>query len=293
MGAMVPGISGCLTDSGPEGDFSFIHFTDVHIQPELDGYKWFLEAIKAMNEVEPKPAFAVSGGDLVMDALEASYERADSLYKIYIEAKKNFQMPVYDCIGNHECFGVYPESGVSPDHPEYGKQMFKKRLGKGRTYMSFDYRDWHFLLLDTIGLTADRKYIGEIGREQLNWIAKDLESAGTERKVVLVSHIPLVSALPDYLFEDPGDRSGWQVTDMHELAPIVEKYNLKLALSGHLHMIEEWKYKGADYYCGGAVSGHWWRGAHRGFEPGFTVVRVRGGGFDLEYKGFGFTAGTE
>ena len=62
-------------------------------------------------------------------------------------------MPVYNTLGNHEVFGLYEKSGISPEHPEYGKQMYKNKLGDGKTYFSFDHIGWHFIILDGIGFT--------------------------------------------------------------------------------------------------------------------------------------------
>ena len=61
------------------------------------------------------------------------------LYKLYLETEEKFNMPVYNTLGNHEIFGIYKESGVSSDHPEYGEKMFEKRIGE--SYYSFDHMD--------------------------------------------------------------------------------------------------------------------------------------------------------
>ena len=270
-------------------DFTFVHLTDIHLQPESKAYEGFLKAIETINNLHPRPAFCITGGDLVMDALGVNFERANLLYNMYSEAKKKLKMPVYDVLGNHECFGVYEESGIIPDHPEYGKEMFKKRLGNGRTYSSFDYQGWHFMLLDTIGLTADRKYIGELSSNEIEWMKADLQNTGADTPVVMVSHIPLVTALPEYLYPFEKSDPSWQVTNTNEIAPELEKHNVKLVLSGHLHMVESWLYKSMNFTCSGAVCGSWWGGDYRGFQEGFTLVSVKGGEAETEYIDYGWT----
>lgn len=111
-----------------EDSFRFVFMTDIHVQPELRGAEGFESAIDYVNRLNPKPAFILTGGDLIMDALGQTYGRADSLYILFQQNIKKFQLPIYHCIGNHEVFGLYARSGVNPDHPEYGKKMFMNRL---------------------------------------------------------------------------------------------------------------------------------------------------------------------
>ena len=65
-----------------QNSFSFIFCTDIHVQPERNAIKGFTQAIDAINKLQP--AFVITGGDLIFDALGQSYERADSLYNLYL-----------------------------------------------------------------------------------------------------------------------------------------------------------------------------------------------------------------
>jgi 3',5'-cyclic-AMP phosphodiesterase len=47
--------------------------------------------------------------------------------------------------------------------------------------------------------------------------------------------------------------------------------NIKVCLSGHIHLQDELDYLGVKYYCNGAVSGNWWKGAFQEFEPAYAV----------------------
>jgi hypothetical protein len=47
--------------------WSFIHYTDVHVQPEPRGDAGYQQAVRAMNHVKLEPALAIAGGDLVFD----------------------------------------------------------------------------------------------------------------------------------------------------------------------------------------------------------------------------------
>ncbi len=60
--------------------------------------------------------------------------------------------------------------------------------------------------------------------------------------------------------------------DYLELTALLARHNVKLGLSGHVHMLDRIDCRGVTYICDGAVSGGRWRGPHRGFEQGFGII---------------------
>ena len=279
-----------LTACGEHAEtFRFAFMTDIHVQPEKRAEEGFSSAIAAVNQI--RPDFVLTGGDLIMDALGVGEGRADSLYDIYQKLITQFHMPVYNTIGNHEVFGLYEKSGIKPDHPAYGKQMFRNRLGNGRTYASFDHKGWHFILLDGIGFTPERKYYGHIDSLQLDWLREDLEKVDKNTPVVLSTHIPFFSVYgqmkngPTYAMTQ-----GSVITNALDVMKILEPYNLKIVLQGHLHILEEIHYGKTSFITGGAVSAAWWNVARDGFPEGFLVVSLEGSNFTWNYKTFGWKA---
>ncbi|MDZ7378621.1 MAG: metallophosphoesterase [candidate division KSB1 bacterium] len=280
-----------LLSCGREQQFRFVFMTDIHVQPEMRGAEGFRAAIEAVNSLRPRPAFVITGGDLVMDALEQNFARADSLYTLYLSLIKEFQMPVYHCIGNHEVFGLYVRSGVDPSHPEFGKEMFKKRIGEGRTYRSFDYGGWHFVLLDAVGFTPERTYIGHVDSAQLAWLASDLAQVAKDTPIVLALHIPLFSVSEQFARGPQAalDRAG-AVTNALEVLKVCSGHHVPLVLQGHMHDVEEIVVRGTHFITAGAVSGAWWNGPYRGFGEGFAVVDVKGTQFTWQYREYGWEA---
>jgi Icc-related predicted phosphoesterase len=270
-------------------EFRFVFMTDIHVQPELNGLEGFKQAITAVNTLSPKPDFIITGGDLIMDALEQSYARADSLYTLFLEACKNFSMPVYHGIGNHELFGVFEESGVEPDHPQYAKKMFKQRIGQGKTYRSFNYKGWHFILLDDIGITKERRYIGEIDQEQIEWLSDDLEQIDKNSPIAVVLHIPMFTffkQIEKSAIEPNPPTSA--LTNSKEVFEIFKESKLLLVLQGHAHIVEELISRNTHFITGGSVCGEWWKGSHQGFPEGFVVVDVQGDNFTWHYQTYGW-----
>ena len=80
------------------------------------------------------------------------------------------------------------------------------------------------------------------------------------------------------------------ITNANEIINILEGYNVKLVLQGHLHFLEEIQYNGIHYITGGAVSSQWWQGTRYGMEEGFVKVDVSTNDFNWEYIDFGWEA---
>jgi 3',5'-cyclic AMP phosphodiesterase CpdA len=283
-GALSPSAGAAEKDS-----FRFVFMTDIHVMPERRGAEGFAAAIERVNEIGPD--FVITGGDLIYDALETSYGRADSLYDLYIGMCESFRMPVHHTIGNHEVYGLYHGSGADPAHPEFGRAMFNQRLGGGSSSSSFDFGGWHFIMLDTIGFTGVRSYYGHVGRETLEWLARDLEKVDPGTPIVVSVHIPLVSPsiLADYSFQE-GIPNNLMVTNAPEVLDLFEAHDLRLVLQGHLHIVEQAQVGATKFVTGGAVSGAWWKGPYRGFKEGFLVVDVSGGELSYHYEGYGWEA---
>ena len=290
---LIAGILLLLSSCAPQSEtFRFVFLTDIHIQPELRAREGTVAAFEKINELQPD--FVITGGDLIMDALAVSYGRADSLYTLYNSVLQDFTIPVYNSIGNHEIFGLNPNSGISESHPEYGKNMYKDRLGAGNTYTSFDHKGWHFITLDGIGFTEDRQYYGHIDSLQIVWLKNDLSAVDFKTPIVVSTHIPFVSV---YTQMTQGSTTGLSnssvITNGKDVLELFEGHNLKLVLQGHLHEVEEIIYKGTHYITAGAVSGAWWRGPREGFPEGFAVVDVVGDEFTWQYESYGWQAQTE
>jgi len=272
-----------------EAQFRFIFMTDIHLQPEGEATTGFHQAIEHANSLDPD--FIITGGDLIMDALGQEFERADSLYTLYQDYLKKFEAPVYNTIGNHEVFGLYPESGVDPSHPEYGKKMFQNRLGHGKSYHSFDFEGWHFMLLDGIGFTEDRQYYGYIDPTQIEWIKNDLSGLDSKTPIIISIHIPFYS-ISAQISEDPtsSNSKGIVITNANQIMELFEDHNLKMVISGHLHWVEEIIYQNVHHINVGAVSGGWWDGPHRGVAEGFAVIDIKGNKFTWSYEDYGWHA---
>ncbi|MEQ1840095.1 MAG: metallophosphoesterase [Verrucomicrobiales bacterium] len=285
---------GCA--SGAEAKpFSFVFFTDPHVQPEkgaVDGVKM---AFAKVNTLPRKPDFVITGGDLIMDALEVGINRVETQWKLWDECLKTLEVPAYHTIGNHDVAGWSSKAMIRPGENGYGKAHFADRYGQGKTYRSFDHGGWHFIILDSIGFDqATGDYMGWIDDEQLAWLQGDLEKTGRQTPVILVTHIPFYSVW-DQVILGPKIKTGPKalVQNVPEFRKFLAPYNIKLVLSGHGHISERIQFDKVVYLQGGAVCGMWWKGPVHGNPEGFVEIECHpDGSFTDRYLGFGWKVQT-
>ena len=272
--------AGAVDAAAAGSDFTFVHVTDMHIQPELDAANATRRCFEKINTV--RPDLVITGGDLIFDALEKPYDHARKLFELYQQTARTLQPPVHNVIGNHDVFGLHVQSGVSPKDPNYGKKMYEDRFGK--TYSSFDHKGWHFILLDSIGMGEDRRFYGFIDPAQIEWLRGDLEKTGKERPIIVVTHMPLVTGVIPFTGQPVESQRMMVVTNAHEVLKLLSGYGVKAVLQGHTHVREVVDYLGCKYITSGSVAGAWWKGAWMGHPEGFGVLRVQNGEVSWRYE---------
>lgn len=294
-GAAALGVGGLLRPaeavlSLPKRKFRFVHFTDVHIEPERGAPSGTALAVRKLLALRPRPDFVIVGGDHVMDALSVGRERADVQFRLVAEALKPLEVPVHSIVGNHDVFG-WGNKDATQNDPLYGKKMIEERVLKGPSYYSFDFGGWHFTLLDSIQPVDGNGWHATIDDAQLAWLDRDLASAGTAPKVV-VTHVPALTLYPQYRISTmaaPNDelilRNG------RDIQSLCQKHGVRAVLQGHTHVVESCDYAGTRYVTGGAVCGNWWKGWLFGVHPeGFMVFDVDGDALSNRYVPSGWKA---
>ncbi len=276
--------------SSAEEGFSFVFLTDIHLKPEMGAVEGFQMAIDTVNAMHPD--FVITGGDLIDDALRASPGRADSLFQLYKQMSGEFRMPVYNAMGNHEHYGYTSDPPVEPSDPDFGEGMFERQIGE--RYYAFDHKGWHFMVLEGTARSDGGGYEGRIEEEQMGWIRRDLENVDPATPIVLVTHIPLVSVMPQ-IQHGPlyADNQGSLIINQQEVLAPFRNMNLKLVLQGHLHALEEINLLDrVRFITGGAVCGYWWRTPDDSdLQEGFLQVKVDGDDFTWKYVDYGWSTG--
>jgi Icc protein len=254
-------------------DFSFVFITDTHIKYDSSIINSYRKVVKQINKFNPD--FVLSGGDQVFDVMRGGEQMADSLFTLFKKESSAIKAPVYTTVGNHELFGIYEESITDSTHHYYKYGIYEKYFGK--TYYSFDHKGWHFVVLNDLDV-KNKKYISSFDSAQLDWLKQDLSTLTKETPLVIMLHIPLVSVQNQFNVPEGGLIQQTTAVNRAQLLNILEPYNLKLVLQGHLHYFEDIMVNGKTrFITGGAVAGRpSWRGVKNG-PRGFLQFKVKAG----------------
>lgn len=269
------------------------HLTDVHVQPEQDAAAGFVACLRHVHALKDAPGIILNGGDMVMDTLGTNWERASAQWAVWRRVlEEECSIRTVHCLGNHDVWGWdRKRSGCTGLEPLYGKRAAMDQVGLREPYYSVDLGGWLLVVLDSTRAVENGVYTARLDELQLAWLTAELTSISPRIPVVILSHIPILCGCA--FLDGENEKSGnwvvpgaWMHTDARKLKDLFHKHpNVKLCLSGHIHLRDRLEYNGVTYLCNGAVSGAWWKGSYQETPPGYALVDLYDDGtFDCEYK---------
>ncbi|MHA4739506.1 metallophosphoesterase family protein [Dyadobacter sp. MSC1_007] len=290
MGMAVSGLSFTGTAAAmnhqPKRVLRIAHLTDIHIQPHLWAGRSFEKCLHHLQSLPVKPDMILNTGDSVMGSHRIEKAKAVKEWELYhkIMSSEN-STPIISCIGNHDIW--HPGQGMFED----GKKWAMDELRIQRPYFSFDRNGWHIIVLDSVQSCPEGTgYLARLDEQQFEWLKRDLRGTPSQTPVMIASHIPILSASVFFDGDNLKDRSwvvpgSWMHMDSARLVELFYKYdNVKLAISGHIHLLDRVTYNKVTYCCNGAVSGNYWMGKYKETNPGYAIIDLYDdGSFSNEY----------
>jgi 3',5'-cyclic AMP phosphodiesterase CpdA len=269
------------------------HLTDMHVKPEARAGEGYAMALDSLRKLDPAADILVTGGDHVMDVMQSTKQRAIVQWDLYDKVlAAGTKLPVHPVMGNHDVFGWGSKEPLDETAPDYGKAMALDRLKLKQSYYSFDAGAWHIVVLDNIARRGGG-YFSLLDPQQLEWLVADLKANNSARPVCVFSHVPFFAICP--FFFNPRTEVLWRVRDnllYHDLStilPVFKRGNVKLAVSGHIHMGDRIEFDGMTFITEPAVSGNWWGGPHQDFAEGYGVIDLwPDGSFEHRYLTYGW-----
>ncbi|MEZ0611098.1 metallophosphoesterase [Fibrella sp. WM1] len=245
----------------------FAYLGDTHIQAERKPMQSLSNCLHHIQKQADKPSMLLHGGDVIMDALGQDRDRVQAQWTAWQQVMKaDNSLPIQYCIGNHDVWGF---SGAKTD-PMWGKKWVADQLQLNGRYRSFDWpatgkNGWHFIILDSTQPDANGKwYTAHLDPEQLDWLKADLAKTDAKTPILILSHIPIVSATVFYDKQNVKEGNwlipgSWNHTDATDLIELFARHpNVKACLSGHMHLLDHVTYNNVQYFCNGSVCGNWW-----------------------------------
>lgn len=281
----------------------FAHLTDSHVQPELRAGEGLLACLRHAQDRPDPPQFLLTGGDLIMDAFSSDAARTKLQWDLFTSILKDAcPLPVEHCLGNHDIWGWNRQgSRATGDEPRYGKKWAMEILGLSAPYHSFERSGWKFIVLDSVHPDGDL-FRGELDAAQFDWLKDQLARTPRETPIVIVSHIPILSSTVFMAVRDAeADGKQWKIPalamhmDARKLMTLFSGHpNVRLCLSGHIHLLDRVEYGGVTYICDGAVCGRYWEGPNQICAEGYGIIDLfDDGSFDHKYNSYGWQAVAE
>ncbi len=203
------------TAKAADAGFSFLQISDSHVgfdkPANPNALATLEEAIAKVGALPAKPAFMIHTGDITHLSKDNQFDDAKQVIG-------RAGLDVHYVPGEHD---IIDENNGKAYLDRYGKGT------RGSGWYSFDDHGVHFVgLVNVVDLKAGG--MGNLGAEQLAWLADDLKGKSASTPIVLFAHIPLWTIAPDW---------GWGTEDSAQALQLLSRFGSVTILNGHIHQI--------------------------------------------------------
>jgi 3',5'-cyclic AMP phosphodiesterase CpdA len=196
------------------GALTFLQISDSHVgfdkPANPNAFGTLEEAINKIKAMPVKPAFMIHTGDITHLSKVSEFDDAE---RIISQAR----LDVHYVPGEHDF--------LDEEMKLYGERYGRGTKGAG--WYSFDANGVHFVgLVNVVDLKAGG--LGNLGNDQLDWLANDLKGRSASTPIVVFAHIPLWTVYPDW---------GWGTDDGARALENLKRFGSVTVLNGHIHQI--------------------------------------------------------
>ena len=247
--------------------------TDCHTMAEENAPAWLDRTATLMNSL--KPDLIIGGGDFVHGGFFSSGKVMEQRWGLAGTFLRKLTARMEPMIGNHDLYEpLLPDGSTAGNDPRW---RFRKQFGLERTYRSFAFRGYRFLILDSIKVVGGpNPYRGWIDAAQLSWLDHELQHIPANQPIILCTHIPFKTSVLGFMGPVVMPAAGRVRVLNADL--VMEKLRgrpVALILQGHVHINERLDWGGSiPCITGGAVCGKWWDGPNMGTNPGVGLIEI-------------------
>ncbi|MBN2568584.1 MAG: metallophosphoesterase [Deltaproteobacteria bacterium] len=216
-------------------DFTFAHISDSHIT-HIKGNEFvrnwdqgLIRAVAEVNLMTPQPDFIIYGGDLAQLGKKEEIDHA-------LELMSKVRGKVHYVMGEHDYYldlGKHWESRLGPQW--YGfdhKGVHFVVLNSILTYDEWTHKSWSTPMDRMLGMARLDNPQGSpfiVGKQQRDWLKKDLGKVSKDTPIIVFSHSPIQKIYKGWNF--------W-TDDAEEVQALLKPFNKVNVVYGHVHQIE-------------------------------------------------------
>jgi 3',5'-cyclic-AMP phosphodiesterase len=208
---------GAAADHLASNDLFFVQISDSHIgfnkAANQDVTATLRESIDRINGLPRQPAFLLHTGDITQLSAASEFDTAQQL----IGTARTMSGRTFFVPGEHDVLG---DNGAS-----YLRQHGQGTKGAG--WCSFDHQGVHFIGLVNV-LDLKPGGLGNLGREQLEWLERDVKGLSSSTPIVVFAHVPLWAVYPEW---------GWGTDDGALALTYLRRFGSVTVLNGHIHQV--------------------------------------------------------
>ncbi|MBN2242648.1 MAG: metallophosphoesterase [Acidobacteria bacterium] len=228
------------TVRAPEHEFFFVVLGDS----QFDGPQVFNRMIEDVSQIGP--SLVIQVGDMISGYTDDAGQVRSQWRRFRNQLAPLGGIPFFPVPGNHDVLGANGRP-----NPQL-ERIYRETWGD--LYYSFDYRNAHFVVLDT----DYRAESGRIGPEQLQWLEKDLEQSRDKDHILVFFHRPMM---------DLENRGALHRTFV--------RYGVRAVFYGHRHHYEYYEEGGIGYAMTNATGSMGTDIPEAGNFPHFILASVR------------------
>jgi 3',5'-cyclic AMP phosphodiesterase CpdA len=170
-------------------------------------------AVDRINALPTRPDLLIHTGDLTHLAEPKEFDTLAEVLKS-VRAGRSLYVP-----GEHD---ISPTEGTKLYMERYGKEAH------GDGWQSFDHKGVHFIGLVNVVNHGETSGLGELGKDQLEWLKKDVEGLSAETPIVVFAHVPLWMVY---------EKWGWGTKDSDVALGYLKRFGSITVLNGHIHQV--------------------------------------------------------
>lgn len=212
-----------------EYNYSFLFLGDIHYTlPAFSSAEIIKDIVADIKKKDYKIDFVCHTGDLINNQIgNKSLSISDGAKEwefALADIKKNFSMPFFMSLGNHDWYGNHTWFGGKENIEKYFLPFIAKELGKstnGKPFYSFRWGDSYFLFTNHVGFDYG------LDKEQRSWLEKSLSYAEANPAI---KHV--------FIFGHPNlwNVEYFRFNENYELLDIIKKFSkVDAYFCGHTH----------------------------------------------------------